>query len=345
METLSDAVAASIEDRGGARVEQLVFGTDRPDAIASLLSETCREKMGTEPQGALFYTSSVGCTAGLRLADGSEAVLKAYPSRWTEPFLAAVDRVQAHLAASGFPCPEPVAEPRPHAHGHVRFESVLPDPGPQDDRSPVARRTFAAALAGQIHACAGLDGTEPLGEAPLRTPSGHLYPEPHSPIFDFGSSGAGAEWIDGFAAQAKELRDADDTTPVVAHTDWSARNVRIAGDRLLAAYDWDSLALVPESVAIGQAALSWSLNFEEGTTDTVPNADQVTAFLQEYDEARGAPLGDAQRRGAYGAALWLLAYVARCEHALGMTGVAPATDVGRSHLRTNGEALLGLATG
>lgn len=343
MDELRDAVARSIEGRAEVQLERSVFGTDAPDAVASQLSEACRERMGTEPEDVLFYTSSVGCTVGLRLADGSEAVLKAYPLRWTEPFLAAVDRVQAHLAASGFPCPEPLAEPRPLARGHIRFESVLPDPGPQDDRSPVARRTFARALAEQVRICAHLNGAEALAEAPLRTPSGHLYPEPHSPLFDFEASAWGAEWIDGFAAQAKGLRDTDDTPPVVAHTDWSARNVRIAGDRLLAAYDWDSLALVPESVAIGQAAMSWSLSFEEGTADTVPEPGEVAAFLREYEEARGAPLGAGRRRAAYGAALWLLAYVARCEHALEVTGVASAGKVARSHLRTHGEALLALA--
>lgn len=92
-------------------------------------------------------------------------------------------------------------------------------------------------------------------------------------------------------------------------------------------------------------AVARSLRFEEGTTDTVPYADQATAFLREYEEARGAPLGENQRRSTYGAALWLVAYVARCEHAFDVTGTAPSTDVGRLHLRADGETLLAMATG
>ena len=45
---------------------------------------------------------------------------------------------------------------------------------------------------------------------------------------------------------SKALRQQDKSAPVVADTDWSARNVRFDEKDLLAVYDWDSVALVRE---------------------------------------------------------------------------------------------------
>ena len=68
--------------------------------------------------------------------------------------------------------------------------------------------------------------------------------EPHSPLFDFEASAGGAEWIDDVARLALDARDSDATPRVVAHTDWSARNVRLRADGVRAIYDADSLSLV-----------------------------------------------------------------------------------------------------
>ena len=58
---------------------------------------------------------------------------------------------------------------------------------------------------------------------------------PHSPSFDFEATAAGAQWIDDLARAALPCADFGDR--VVAHTDWSARNVRLQvlgrGGRLL----------------------------------------------------------------------------------------------------------------
>lgn len=129
---------------------------------------------------------------------------------------------------------------------------------------------------------------------------------------------------------------------MVAHTDWSARNVRFDEDRLLAVYDWDSLALVKESTAVGQAAMTWSVTADPGGT-SFPERGSVLGYIEDYECARGGALGSGPRRAARAAAVWVLAYTARCEHSLAVRGLArPDQDTARARLAEVGEELLDL---
>ncbi len=64
----------------------------------------------------------------------------------------------------------------------------------------------------------------------------------------------------------------------MAHTDWSARNVRVWPDGIRAIYDADSLSLVPESTAVGIAAATWSAFGEEGEA-TAPSPDEAARWV------------------------------------------------------------------
>ena len=72
---------------------------------------------------------------------------------------------------------------------------------------------------------------------------------------------------------------------MVADTDWSARNVRFDEERLLAVYDWDSLALVKECTALGQAAMTWSVTADPGGTE-FPDMESVLDYMADYEQAR-----------------------------------------------------------
>jgi hypothetical protein len=45
----------------------------------------------------------------------------------------------------------------------------------------------------------------------------------------------------------------------VAHVDWEPRNVRWRGSRPRVVHDWESVAAVPEPVAVGLGVLRWLL--------------------------------------------------------------------------------------
>jgi aminoglycoside phosphotransferase (APT) family kinase protein len=293
----------------------------------------------------LSYGASAGCVLAVRLSDGAEVVVKAYQERWDAAYLRAVQRVQGHAAARGIPCATPLRGPAPVVPGRPNqavVESYLPDPGLRPYASATERRVSAAGLARVIAACQELPPLPELADHPMRRSTGGLYGEPHSPLFDFEGTAAGAEWIDALATRAIPVRDADERPPVVAHMDWAARNVRLDDDGLLAVYDWDSVALVPESTAVGQAAATWPVTADPGGTE-FPRLPAIVGFVADFEEAAGYLFDEVQWRAAGAAAAWVLAYTARCEHSLDVKGMARLDQhAARDRLADAGEALLAL---
>ena len=211
----------------------------------------------------------------------------------------------------------------------------MPDPG---------MRTFtqgemvlsAQGLADQVALCRGLSEPALRHQHPLSTAQGELYPQPHNPIFDFSLRAEDARWIDQLAEAAKAARSVDDSPLTVMHTDWSARNIRIEDGAFVVAYDWDSLAEATESIAVGQAAATWRSTGEPGDP-IAPGPDEVQAYLSAYGVAAGHSFTGEQRKAGMAAALWVLAYTARCEHALeALTG--KRVERARSRLADEGWA-------
>lgn len=345
-------VAAVVKDHfdrwagnGAGAVDRYILGTDQPELLAEIFAAFCVRELGTLPASGLFYAASAGCVLGVELESGHAVVIKAYQSRWREPFLSAVQDAQRRLAAGGMPCPSPVASPAPICPPRPNLavvESWVPDPGMRPGRSAAERRVSAAGLAQQVALCLALSDVERFSRHPLHAEGDALFGTPHSPLFDFEGTGAGAEWIDELARRAKTVRDRDTSPLVVAHTDWSARNVRFDGDRLLAVYDWDSLALVKEATALGQAAMTWSVTADPGGTE-FPDLDSVQGYLADYEQAGDRSLPAEQLRAARAAALYVLAYTARCEHSLASQGLArDDQDAARRRLDHMGATLLTL---
>lgn len=309
---LEAEIAKSFQPPWNAVTERDVFGDWTPEEIVDAISRACLTEFGSRLDDGFMYVVSVGCVVGCRLVDGREVVLKGFQRRWSSAFLAAVKRTQAHLHGLGFPCPEPIGSPLSVGHGVVLAERVLADPGPTVPTAETMRQS-AVMLVRLVQACAVLD--EPaLALNPSRQPHEGLFPPPHSLIFDFDATSEGAEWIDEIAKGARAVRDADTSTPVIAHTDWSLRNVRFARDEVVAIYDWDSLALSPESRVVGEAAAGWCKTGEGN--DSSPTNDEIGDYIAHYESVRGTPLTPVQRRAANAAAVYGMAYTARCEHAV-----------------------------
>jgi hypothetical protein len=328
---------------GVGTIEREVLGTDDPRQIAETFEAFCVRQFAERPMGGLFYAASAGCVLGVHLESGNDIVIKAYQSRWGVPLLAAVQAVEDRVARGGIPCPRPLAPPTAICAGRPNLavvETWLPDPGMRPGGSAAGRRVSAAGLALQIALCTNVSGVAPLAGHPLGSRGDRLYGAPHSPLFDFDSTGVGAEWIDDIARRATLVREEDESTPLVAHTDWSARNVRFDENHLLAVYDWDSLTLVRESAALGQAAMTWSVTADPGGTE-FPNASSVQAYMDDYESARDNRLSPGQRRAARAAAVFVLAYTARCEHSLSARGLArPDQDAARQCLASAAAELL-----
>jgi hypothetical protein len=331
---LRDEIESSFAAPWQGTVEREVFGALDADAIVEALQDGCVAAFGAGLDDGFLYHVSVGCVVGCRLVDGREVVLKAYQRRWTTEFLLAVKRVQSYLHHEGFPCPEPIGVPFTIGGAIVFAEHCLPDPGistATKELLPVS----AAGLARVVRLCRSRH--EPgLAAHPLRVADGDLFPEPHSPLFDFVATRAGAEWIDAIGEKAKDIWTADESAPVIAHTDWSIRNVRLDPSGPIAVYDWDSLALVTESQAVGLAAATWCKTGEP--EDATPSAADVDAYIGAFEAARKTVFTAEQRRATRAFAVWNMAYTARCEHSLDPHEVTWTTT--RARLRADAGALL-----
>ena len=62
---------------------------------------------------------------------------------------------------------------------------------------------------------------------------------PHSKLFDFEATAAGAEWIDEIASQAQAIKLRGEGDLVLGHIDWGVKHFRYVGERVSVIYDWD----------------------------------------------------------------------------------------------------------
>lgn len=316
MTLLGELIAAAVP----GVVELDVFGTTDPSKIAALLASLTLEAIGVEVTEGLWYQSSVAAVAGLLVDNGRRVVVHAYRRDVTPGFVGGVVRVQGHLAAVGFPCANPLSGPVCVRAVIGRVESLRADPGARRF-APQEMQASAQGLARLVTLAAEVDPTG-FEAHPMSLPAGELYPAPHSPLFDFAATAEGARWIDEIATAARE-RMTDDC-PVITHGDWSARNVRLGPEGLVCVYDWESLQLVPETTAVGIAAVTWSYVGTPGEA-LAPTSAEIRRYVDLYELARGHPFTISARRSAYAAAVFALAYTARCEHAL-----TPGTRTGRA---------------
>ena len=245
--------------------------------------------------------------------------MKAYQPRFSEEFLRAVVRTQRWLAGNWYPCARPLAGPAPLTAGRglATAETMVDDPGVSTDRDLVAS---AAGLAWLVRYTDRLDRSD-LAPHPLAASAGERYPVPHSPLFDFERDTTGAAWIDELADVAVAARAGDRWRRVIGHTDWSARNVRWDRRGVQAVFDLDSVAAVPDSFIAGQAAVTWATTMDVGEAP-LPDPARIGEFLDVYHLIREEPIKGPQIRAAWGSALWVLCYTARCEHAMDRSGAA-----------------------
>ncbi len=293
-----------------AAVAATIHGTEEPARIAEQVATFLLSVGVSQPVAAcLFHVASVGSVTGVVVGDGSELVVKAYQPAWTPEFLGGVQATQTRLWRAGLPCGKPVGGPARCGVGLATIETHVADPGQPEAFGDRERRASAEGLALLIES-ARFDHR--LATHPLSGPSGSLYPEPHSPLFDFDATRNGAEWIDDLARLAK-ANERDDAT-VIAHTDWSARNVRLRAEGVTAIYDLDSLGAASLPTAVGRAAATWRA-LGEGEEPMAPDIDEIEDWLDCFPMM----LSMTDRRAALGSALWVLCYTARCEHAVDPT--------------------------
>jgi hypothetical protein len=333
------------------RVVTSVFGTTDGASVERCIDDFCASVLGSGVAVHELFTAGVGSVHGVQLRDGRRLVVKAVPGTFAPAFLGGVHEVQSALAARGFPCPTPLHGPEPLGRGTAVVESLLADGVPGDPHEPRLRRALAAALARLIEVCRDLPVPPALDVPPLAQAPGAVWGEPHDARFDFDATAAGAEWIDELAVRARHARRGD-RPRVLGHHDWRAENVRFAGGRVSAVYDWDSLRLLPEPELVGGAASQFTSDYRVRDRRQRPTLAEMQAFVADYESARAAPFDAGERAEVRATIVEATAYGGRCEHSDALTDFGrrppaplpaepPPPGSARAFLRAHAEELLG----
>ncbi len=340
-----DSLASLVEQevrryRAEVTVEQAVFGTADPGELATLVENWCREHLGTVVIDAWLWRASVGCVAGVRLADGRDVVVKVYPPERSARRLAAVLDAQRHAVSAGIPGSVPITGPHRLGLGHATAETSL-----RSGRRPVLTRDpdRRTAAEGWWRLRCVFDGMEHLVlSQDVQSAETGLYPRPHSPLFDFEATADGAEWIDALACDARAVMDRHVSRPVVVHSDWRADNIRVSADgtALVAVYDWDSLRVEREAVAVGQVAAMHAVDWSGPDDPYFATAAECIEFVRAVEVARGDAFTAQDWTAAKASILFGWCYTARCEHARAMVGADDARFGMRARLTAQGATLL-----
>jgi len=338
-----------IQTWGVPFVELDCFGTDSAERIAEIIDEFCRAHLGSGIHGYLFYGSSVGSTHGVQLEDGRKLVVKVRPPAQTNPYLSldrtsleGICRVMTWLADRGYPCPRPILGPTPLAKGLATVEEFLEKGQRGNGFDPECRKLIASGFAELIGLLRSFKGEVSCLKHFQRDE--FLYPQPHSKLFDFKKTAAGAEWIDAFAERARQA-EAHEGSPVLGHGDWRVEHLRFQDGRIVATYDWDSLAFSPETELVGISAHGFTADWTLEGVRRIPAADDIRAYVADYEEARGQAFSKRERRSLFAMCVYCIAYGARCTHSLEPDKTNWEENTWPYLLRTEGEALLREAAG
>ena len=309
------AIAAASASREGRILARSILAIADGVRIIGDLESFCTARLGSGLKDVFFCELSVGAAFGLSLRDDRQVLLKAHPPDQTLRFLEAVYRVQQHLYARGFPCPEPICGPLPFGCNLATVETFIDDGKKVDAHEPEIRREMALALAQVIDLSGEVPDVEGLLQAWRLPPDLGLWPVPHNALFDFEATVAGAEWIDEIAGKAKKILDNSPGRMVVGHADWSVKHFRFEGGKVSVIYDWDSLRLDRETNLVGHAATHFPYT-EYFDVPRRASPEEARCFVEGYESARGAPFSEEERAAVSAAATYGLAYTARCEHAI-----------------------------
>jgi len=339
IESLAAVIDAHLREWDGSPpfVELAVFATADATAIACTLDQFCVQHLDAPVARGLFHQSSIGSVTGVVLADGRAVVIKAHQPERSRQFLAEIVRIQSYLAERQVFATRVLAGPLPLGQGQAIVEAFADTGTKADVHRPEIRRALAQALHTIVATCEPLVATTSLGPGLPAAAGPALWPTPHSKLFDFAATGAGAEWIDEIAALARR-RIMPAGRRVIGHSDWRQEHVRFAGNRPVVAFDWDSLCCEHEPALLGSVTHAFCADWSLSERRQAPSLDEARAFVGDYEQARGRPFSADERRLCGAAFAYACAYTARCGHALG--GDERERAGGFQHLLWSGRARL-----
>ena len=267
----------------------------------TVVSDWCERSLGAGVADVLFRSGYLSQVIGAELTDGRPVVVKVRPF---EPRIAGCVAVQARLAATGFPCPLPLAGPVTVGGFAITAETYMP--GGEHLPREYGAAPSAGLLARLVASAPGVSVVPSLAPSPPWAgwdhPGARLWPDRDDEGGDLNQS-PGPDWVDRAAGQVRTLLSTCRDLLRVGHGDWESQNMRWAGERVVAVHDWDSVIAQPEVAIAGLASAVWPVGREYGQAATV---EQSADFITCYQAAAGARWTGPQVQQAWAAGLWVL---------------------------------------
>jgi hypothetical protein len=275
------------------------------DDLPDWLPAWCLEHLGGEPAGVLFQLHQVSMVFGLRLAGGTDVVVKA---RADDGRAVSCVAAQARLAERGFPCARPLTPVAGVGSLAVHAEEFRPGGDVLPGNSPDVAMRYAEVFACLMAELAGVAVAPPLPNPPwVRWDHAGSGVWPAIGFLDDRDQSVVPAYVVEVAERARGRLLAAGLPCVLGHADFEAQNLRWHGHQVWAVHDWDSLAWQPEAALAGAASGS----FASAGPPTLAPVESSEAFLVAYQDIRGRSFTAAEQEIAWAAGLWMAAYNAR----------------------------------
>jgi hypothetical protein len=275
------------------------------DDLPDWLPAWCLDHLGGEPADLLFQQQQVTMVFGLRLAGGTDVVVKA---RDDDGRAVSCVAAQARLAARGFPCARPLTPVAGAGSLAVHAEEFRPGGDVLHGDSPDVAARYAEVFAWLMAELADVTVAPPLPNPPWvrwdHTDAGEW---PAIDGLDNRDQSAVPAYVADTAKRARRRLLAAGLPCVLGHADFEAQNLRWHGQQVWAVHDWDSLAWQPEAALAGAASGS----FASAGPPALAPIGSSEAFLAAYQDIRGRMFTALEQEIAWAASLWMAAYNAR----------------------------------
>ncbi|WP_431912587.1 phosphotransferase [Nonomuraea jabiensis] len=286
------------------------------DDLPDWLPAWCLDHLGDQPADVLFRQQSMSTVFGLRLAGGTDVVIKA---RDDDGRAGSCVTAQARLAENGFPCARPLTPVVGVGPLAVHAEEFRPGGEVLRGDAPEIAVRYGEVFARLMTALADLAVTPPLPN-PRWVRWDHTDPGlwPSIESLDEKDQSLVPAYVMDTAARARRRMLAADLPCVLGHADFEAHNLRWHDQQVWTVHDWDSLAWQPEAALVGAA----SAVFPKMGPATLPPIESTEAFLAAYQDTRARLFTAEEQQIAWAASLWTAAHDVRWEALHGYTAVS-----------------------
>jgi hypothetical protein len=285
------------------------------DDLPDWLPTWCLDHLGSEPSDLLFRRQQISMVFGLRLAGGTDVVVKA---RADDGRAASCVAAQARLAERGFPCARPLTPVTGVGSLAVHAEEFRPGGEVLHGDSPDVAACYAEVFARLMAELADVSIAPPLPNPPwVRWDHRNSGVWPAIDVLDSRDQSVVPGYVVDTAERARRRILAAGLPCVLGYGDFEAQNLRWHDRQVWAVHDWDSLAWQPEAALAGAASGS----FASAGPPTLAPVESSAEFLVAYQDSRGRMFTAVEQEVAWAASSWMAAYNAREEALLGETSV------------------------